>query len=291
MRTIAAPHLWLLFGTLALALPLWLAGCTDAGKCTRGEIGCACTTSNRCDSGARCSAGMCVKSSGTSGSGGSTAGGGGSSGTSSPPSECSDDSFAEACESFCQAMCSNQEALCLSSSCSASDCDEDACAEACDDDVQCIVRACKAQLAMTCETFGAKDAATGVFKSFCFETDPMCVPSPDLGCSDTCGTLSNRTGGQLAKNDSCEDGGEGSSGMARCTRGTDCTDCGARMCATKLESCSRNGDCCGWTSGESFCVDTGGGQVCLAACGADVPCEGDEICTPLRQGDDMVCVP
>lgn len=284
MKTIVAP----LLGLIGLcALPLWALGCTKAGKCTRGEVGCATTLQGRCKSGAHAVDGMCLKGGGSAGSGGS----GGQAGSGEPPTDCPDDSFENACEGFCAAMCSNQEALCLSSKCGANDCDMDACQKACDDDTQCIVRACKAQLEMTCETFGSKDDATGVFGSFCFKNDPMCVVEPDLGCSDTCGTLSNRTGGQLAKNRTCEDGGDGSSGTPKCTRGTDCSDCGTRSCGQQGESCGRNGDCCGWTMGGAFCVDTGGGQICLATCTEDKPCPGSALCTPLKEGGDAVCVP
>jgi hypothetical protein len=266
--------------------PVLLLACTDAGKCTRGELGCACTLNNGCDSGARCNDGMCVEGS-SSGSGGKGAGSGGAGGN----IECSDDSFADACEGFCQALCANQEAMCLNSKCASNDCGQAACQEACDADTDCMVRACEAQLEMTCETFGAKDNGSGVFKSFCFENDPTCAVSPDLGCSDTCGTLSSKTGGQLADNDVCEDGGNMSSGMA-CMRGTDCSDCGTRMCAGTLEACARNGDCCGFSAGDSFCVKTGEtSRVCLAACSMTKPCSGSALCTPLSAGSDQVCVP
>ena len=283
MRTIVAPLL-VLFALSALSL--WALGCTKSGKCTRGEIGCATTLQGRCHPGAQPDPnnnGMCID--------GSEAGSGGSGGSGEPPTNCPEDSFEAACQGFCAAMCSNQEALCLNSKCSANDCGMTACAEACDADVSCIARACRAQLEMTCETFGSKDDATGVFGSFCFKTDPMCVVSPDLGCSDTCGTLSNRTGGQLAKNRICEDGGDGSTGTTKCTRGTDCTDCGTRSCGAQGESCGRNGDCCGWTMGGAFCVDTGGGQICLATCSDEKPCAGTALCTPLKEGGDAVCVP
>jgi hypothetical protein len=283
MRIIVAPLL-VSFGLCAL--PLFALGCTKAGKCTRGEIGCATTLQGRCTSGAREVDGMCVE-----GDDSRAGSGGGSAGTGEPPTDCPDDSFANACEGFCAAMCSNQEALCLNSKCGGSDCGMEACQNACDNDKQCIARACRAQLEMTCETFGSKDDATGVFASFCFKNDPMCVVSPDLGCSDTCGNLSNRRGGQYANNGMCEDGGEGSTASTRCTRGTDCTDCGTRSCGAQGESCSRNGDCCGWTMGGSFCVDTGGGQICLATCSDDKPCAGTEMCISLKEGVNSVCVP
>ena len=295
MRTIAAPLCLSCRSAPALrggaplialiALAFTLLACTDAGQCTRGEAGCACRQGNECESGLSCSAQkMCVERS-SAGSGGR----GGSGGTGGD-AECSQDSFADACEGFCQALCSNQEAMCLGSACGSGDCGPAACAEACDDDVDCMYRACMAQLEMTCETFGAKDTGSGVFKSFCFENDPTCVVSPDLGCSDTCGTLSSRTGGDLADNDACEDGGKDSTGTAKCARGTDCSDCGTRACGAPLEKCTRNGDCCGFTAGESFCVDTGGGQVCLATCSETKPCDGAALCTPLREGGDAVCV-
>jgi hypothetical protein len=278
MRTIAA-SLSLLFGMLVstFALP----ACTDAGKCTRGEVGCACTEGGTCKSGARCNAGtdMCISSS-TAGSGG-----GGS------DVECSNDSFEEACEGFCQALCDNQEALCVGSECADDDCGQAECELACGDDVDCMAGACEAQLEMTCETFGTADSDSGVFKSFCFDSDPSCTVSPELGCSDTCGTLPSQVGGDLSDNDVCEDGGKGSS-ASKCVRGTDCSDCKVRMCAVTLEPCGRNGDCCGFAQGESFCVKTGEtSRVCLTACSPAMTCASGELCTPLSAGSDMVCVP
>jgi len=286
MRTIAA-SLSVVFGLLGLLVsPLALLACTDAGKCTRGQAGCACTESNSCKSGARCNSGMCVALS-SAGSGGR-----GGSGGSGNEIECSDDSFEEACDGFCRALCANQDALCVDSECASDDCGQPACEAACGDDVSCMVRACEAQLEMTCETFGAKEQGTGVFKSFCFDTDPSCTVNPEQGCSDTCGMLPSQFGGDLSDNNACEDGGQGSTGTAKCVRGTDCSDCGARMCAATLESCGRNGDCCGFNAGESFCVKTGEtSMVCLTACSPTMACEGGELCTPLSAGTDRVCVP
>jgi hypothetical protein len=283
MRTIAA-SLSLLFGLLAA--PFALTACTDAEKCTRGEVGCACTESNSCKSGAVCNNEMCVARNSAGSGGGSGSGG------SASDVECSDDSFAEACQGFCDALCANQDDLCLNSACEEGNCGQAACEEACDDDTDCMVRACEAQLEMTCETFGAEHPGTGVFKSFCFDNDPTCAVGED-GCSDTCGKLSSRTGGDLSGNKMCEDGGKGAvTGTAACLRGTDCTDCGMRMCAVTLEQCSRNGDCCGFSEGESFCVKTGEtSRVCLTACSPTMLCEGGELCTPLSMGSDMVCVP
>jgi hypothetical protein len=280
--------IFLLFGLLVS--PLALLACTDAGKCTRGEVGCACKEDNGCKGTARCSNNMCVARAGSAGSGGGSGTGGNSSNV-----ECSDESFETACEGFCQALCENQEALCVDSACEDDDCGQPACEAACGDDKSCMVRACEAQLEMTCETFGAKEQGTGVFKSFCFDTDPKCTVNPDLGCSDTCGSLPSQFGGDLSDNNVCEDGGQGSAvtgAMAKCVRGTDCSDCGTRMCAVTLESCGRNGDCCGFSAGESFCVKTGPtSRVCLNACSATMACDAAELCTPLSEGSDMVCVP
>jgi hypothetical protein len=275
MRTIAA-SLSLVFGMLVL--PFALPACTDAGKCTRGEVGCACTEEDECTSGT-CNDGMCVA--------GNAAGTGGGSDV-----ECSNDSFEEACEAFCQALCDNQEDLCEGSACADGDCGQPECELACGDDVACMAGACEAQLDMTCETFGAADSASGVFKSFCFETDPMCTVSPELGCSDTCGTMSGQVGGDLSDDGVCEDGGDGSgTNEIRCGRGTDCSDCKPRMCAVPREQCGRNGDCCGFAEDDSFCVKTGETRrECLNACSPTVACAGGEVCTPLMQGDGMVCV-
>jgi hypothetical protein len=280
MRTIAA-SLSLLFGLMLLALP----ACTDAGKCTRGDLGCACkqTRTNQCNSGAACRDNLCVAS-GSAGSGGSAGGG--------SEIECSSESFEAACDGFCQALCENQEALCVGSECADDDCGRAECDVACSGDVDCMVRACEAQLAMTCETFGAVEPSSGVFESFCLDTDPACTVSPDLGCSDTCGTMSSQVGGDLSDNDVCEDGGKGSTGTAKCVRGTDCSDCDVRQCAVTLEACGRNGDCCGFSMGESFCVKTGEtSRVCLAACSPSMACASGELCTPLSAGTDMVGVP
>ena len=270
--------------TFALLLvTCWSAlSCTDAGKCTRGEPGCACTTAGTCVGGATCNTErMCIER----GAPAPEPDGG-------PPPvtnvDCVDDTFEHACTALCEAICGTQERLCVGSSCGPDDCGTSACTDACGTDPTCLRRACEALKDAECETFGEPNNK-GVFVSFCFDSDPVCVPDPDFGCSDICGVSSNMSDGTLAGNHICQDGGEGSTGTTRCARGTDCTDCGKRTCSAPLDTCDSNGDCCGFGKREAYCVqDT---NQCLATCSDDNPCTNGEICTPLSAGGDAVCVP
>jgi hypothetical protein len=354
-----------LFACSALSLIGLLSACTSAGKCKRGEIGCACTLDkDSCVLGAQCNANkMCVEeSTGSAGKGSSNSGTGGSHGTggtgsggtggkgtggssgmtgsdaggasgkggtggnksdggsgtggsgtgghksdggakqdAGPVVSCPGDSLDSACRAFCKAFCRNQDLLCVASQCSAGDCDPggalyDVCDMTCGKDsspTKCVQSLCVGEGQRSCEEFGYSKMSTGVYQSGCFNDDPKCVLNADFGCSDTCGTLPNQTGGDLANNGMCEDGGKNSTTSA-CPRGTDCTDCKPRTCAKTAMSCTNNGDCCGYYDDKSLCVDTGSGGTCLATCPDMKTCPGTQTCKSAKDSNNKtfyVCAP
>ena len=301
-----------------LCLLLSLLGaqaCTSAGKCTRGEEDCAVVESG----GRACAAGLveedgfCVRrsgSSGSGGSGGSSAGSGGGTGGSGgsgepdagPPVECTGDNLADACAAFCEAFCQNEQALCVESRCSAGDCEpggevfiacNDICADDPDGPEQCAQGLCLGQAEYKCEDFGAVDSDTGIYVSLCFGNDPDCVGNPDYGCSDTCGTIDTDYGGvgsDLTFDSLCEDGG-GDSVSSACARGTDCTDCGERMCAAGGESCGGHGDCCGFYENGALCVELASGPTCLVSCTDSGTCDDGLRCVEVDDNRNSVCAP
>lgn len=319
----------------ACSLPIaaLLSGCTSAGKCRRGEIGCACTLDETCNGGAECNSDkMCVEGTGGTDSGskkdagsktdagakkdagsksdagnktdaGKTDAGKTDAGhrrTDAGPVDCPGDTFAAACTGFCNAFCQNEELLCVGSMCAANQCDPGGmlykvCAQTCGTDTKCVQNLCLNEGTRTCESFGFTDKSTNVYQAGCFDDDPNCVLNEDFGCSDTCGSLSNGTGGDLAGNGKCEDGG--GTAPATCPRGTDCTDCGPRTCSKTLGDCNSNGDCCGYYSDKSLCVTadpTMPGQ-CLATCADTMTCADSSQTCRMATNDKgktfYVCAP
>jgi hypothetical protein len=266
-----------------------LSACTSAGLCTRGELGCACTQNQRCDEG-RCDDGMCVESDGPPDAGAPDSGR-----DAGPPVDCSGDTLDNACEDFCEAFCQNQERLCIGSTCLPGDCDPggdllQVCYDECST-ASCAQRSCESQRDHTCDSFGYLDPGSGVFLAGCFDNDPVCVLDPVLGCSDTCGVLQNASGGDLAANDLCEDGGEGSDGSL-CPRSTDCTDCGVRACADVGQACEDHGDCCAFFNDASFCVEVETGRAqCLSTCTDTRSCPNGAACLPVDDNRNFVCAP
>jgi hypothetical protein len=61
------------------------------------------------------------------------------------------------------------------------------------------------------------------------------------------------------------------------------------MCAQKLESCTSNGECCGYESGNNFCVNTGSGAICAIACSSGSQCASG--CCASLEGGGSVCAP
>lgn len=306
---------------------LVLAGCTSADKCTRGETGCACDSDEACAKGASCVDGTCVSKNGKpgkdsgaggDGSGGGSGGGNGGNGgddASSQPEDgggnthdaggsidCEVKTFDAACREYCRALCASEANLCLTSQCEEGFCGtdggqlRDTCDTVCgdaDDDVGCMQDLCKGELKRTCEEFGYEDQ--GEYISGCFNEDPACVPNPDYGCSNVCGTLQGGVGAQLKKNGKCEDGGEGSVDKAPCARGTDCIDCGKRTCAMQNEPCQGPGDCCGfYPNMNAFCVQTdmtSDNAVCLVDCTQTGECPANSQCSALQNDAGAVCAP
>jgi hypothetical protein len=114
----------------------------------------------------------------------------------------------------------------------------------------------------------------------------VCVDTgdPQLGtaCLITC------TAGTQCQSGCCAalEGGGGVCGPASL-----CGDGGT--CADDLEPCMTNADCCGFRTGENFCVDTGTGGIgvaCLIACDAGTDCQSG-CCAPLEGGMGSVCAP
>lgn len=295
-------------GTLVmLALSILAGACTDAGKCERGELGCACTLDgDECASGALCIDGMCQEDpdpdpdppdmdAGTEDASTEDSG-------RPDPGACSGQSLEEACTSFCEVLCRNEEEYCVDSSCGPDDCEPstggvpsvyDVCIDQCADSpdpAACARSRCRMQRDQSCPDFGFNDS-NDVFQSGCFDIDPVCVVAPDSGCSDTCGSLENETGGDLVNNGLCEDGGPNSD-ASLCPRGTDCTDCGVRMCAASGARCSSNGDCCGFFGEGAFCVEVPSlGPTCLLNCSESRMCPNPFECLPIDDNMNFVCAP
>jgi hypothetical protein len=304
-----------------LLLLVVLTSCTSADKCTRGEPGCACTSDDGCKSGARCVEGMCVKGSKPSGggkdsgtndasamqsdasNGGSGGDGGGNTNDAGGEAiDCKAKTFDAACREYCKALCASEANLCLNSTCETGFCGtdggqlRDTCNTVCSGDVGCMQDLCSGELKRTCDQFGYVDDKTSAYVSGCFNEDPACVPNPDFGCSNICGTGPNGTGADLANNGQCEDGGNGSVSHPPCARGTDCKDCGKRTCAKQGESCMNGGDCCGfYPKMGAWCVDIDGNlatndAVCLQDCSTQ-DCPSGTQCNQLEKDAGSVCVP
>jgi hypothetical protein len=172
---------------LGAALVISFGACSSAGKCKRGELGCACLTGNTCEPGAHCVAARCKKSAaatggvgGRSGTGGGTGGRDANTGGTDAPPRCSAVSFDAACRSYCTAFCESQEAFCKRSACMPGYCESPsytsevlpACKKICGDDADCTRDMCLDLRRATCETFGFE--ADGGVMPACFENDPKC---------------------------------------------------------------------------------------------------------------------
>jgi hypothetical protein len=285
---------------LGCALPLlWLAACTSADKCTRGEVGCKCTAEATCGTGARCVEGTCLSASQPRDDAGGDTGTEDAGKKPQEPIDCAKTSFQDACQQFCRALCKSEENLCVSSACEDPNyCNPDAdlmadCTSACDADVGCLQDLCQSEMTRKCEDFGFEDK--GVFVSGCFEDDPKCVLDVNFGCSDTCGT-EDGVGGDLHANGICEDGGDGSVMPAKCPRSTDCTDCSSRVCGKQGDACDNAGDCCGFFNKTAYCVDVDrdpdvmDGR-CLETCGSAADCDQGYTCTAIKNNSVFVCSP
>ncbi len=278
---------------LSAGLATELSGCTDAGKCLRGAPGCPCTQDGTCtdsddedgdDVVCNRTTFLCEMAAGDRDAG-------------PPPEvECTGDTVAEVCGKFCDALCENQTRFCFDSTCGADACSAGGevsgpCTQQCDT-VACARELCMNQVdeTMTCETFGFE--ADGEFINLCLDADPLCVPMPELGCTNTCGT-SDGVDGQLVANDRCEDGHDEDSVSSRCPRGTDCEDCGPHPCVAPGDECVNHGDCCGFFGPGALCVDPDGPErprtpYCLVTCDTS-ECDDGFTCTPTL-GAGSVCV-
>lgn len=303
----------LVFVVLWALAALFLAACTDAGKCERGTEGCACTQARipGCNTNnLSCVDGVCVDD---GGGGDGDGDGDGDTGMTrdagSPPDvECGEDSLEAACVAFCDALCANQERFCWSSQCTASDCTLNGrvvrectmrCGALSDEGsrVACAKSLCEDQIspALNCDDFGVElGGAQRSYETLCFNFDPMCVQKHEIGCSDTCGT-NRKVGGDLTMNGACEDGHDPDSISSDCERGTDCTDCGPHPCAKPSEPCLNHRDCCGFYGAGALCVDPDGpggdaDPFCLPRCDRDNPCPTGFRCNPTSAPGMSVCV-
>jgi hypothetical protein len=290
------------------SIALLLGACTEAGRCRQGEAGCTPRENERCNSGTTYDEerNRCVDddSDPEAGNGGDS-GSGGTGGSDPEPVECPDDSVEEACQAFCEAYCQNQERLCVESRCNPGDCDpggdfEVDCVMACEEDQDCAHDLCVGQMDVECQDFGYTDtlplddgSEVATFVSLCDADDPVCVPGSDIGCSNLCGTTGDGVGGELVRNNRCEDGGEGSVSPESplCNRGTDCFDCGVRLCVMTGESCGGHGDCCGFYENGAFCVELSSGPTCLATCTESGVCPDDLRCLLVDDEENRVCAP
>jgi hypothetical protein len=167
-----------------------LVACSSAGKCRRGELGCACQTGDTCEPGANCVAERCMKGPMPEGGGGAHGGAGGSAGADSStagrdaPDMCSAESFDAACRSYCVAFCESQRAFCGRSDCPQQYCTsasytsevQPVCERFCGKDADCARKMCLDQQRTTCETFWFE--ADGGMMSACIENDPKCELNP-----------------------------------------------------------------------------------------------------------------
>lgn len=60
-------------------------------------------------------------------------------------------------------------------------------------------------------------------------------------------------------------------------------------CVQSLDACSKNGDCCGFASGQNFCVDVGAGALCAISCSSGSECKSG--CCAALEGGGSVCAP
>ena len=293
----------------AFALALTLVGCTDAGLCTRGKLDCACKADKSCDNGMTCSADNRCLDDGNGGSGGTGTGGNTVPKPDAGPVDCSGATAEEAAAGFCEAYCQAQAVNCVATHCKPGDCEPGGAQlkqfmKVCGadrDPVACSQRSCEKLKAGKCSDFGVwpptcKEVDPNcVFLSLCTseasvsgtnktDDDPICVLKPDHGCSDTCGTNIAKSGAQLVNDGKCDDGGDGSK-TSRCYRGTDCTDCGPRQCASANAGCKGSEDCCGFHDGLARCGEfpPGSGGSCLQVCelGVTGNCPTGYACSSL----------
>ena len=64
--------------------------------------------------------------------------------------------------------------------------------------------------------------------------------------------------------------------------------CGS-SCSDDFGPCEKQGECCGYPTGEAFCVDDGDGGTCHPSCDVNSDC-GSSCCAELESGDS-VCAP
>ena len=124
--TVRPAPLWFL---LLAGLATSALGCTDAGRCVRGEPGCAPTEQGVCSNGADDVDGVCGEENNHT-----RDGGGGSGGATGPVRPkwrepgpvpnvaCGGDTVEDLCNEFCEALCQNQERFCSDSTCPADAC-------------------------------------------------------------------------------------------------------------------------------------------------------------------------
>jgi hypothetical protein len=159
------------------------------------------------------------------------------------------------------------------------------------DALDCARSLCEAQVeeSLACESFGFLDRRNDVYETLCLLADPLCVQSPELGCSRTCGT--DEGGGEdLLDNDVCNDGHpEDGAGPTRCPRGSDCGDCPKHPCTPAGRACESHGDCCGFFGVGALCARSGEqGATCRAGCNDDHPCPTGFGCLETMLGP--VCI-
>ena len=201
--------------------------------------------------------------------------------------ECIGETAIELCVQYCNMFCDNMERYCDNSRCPARGifCAPEGtvtqtCLSSCNHgDESCARAACELEKTYSCNDYA----------QYCLNDDASCDMNGT--CRNTCKSVDDSE---------CDDGGEHSR-YSTCPWGTDCNDCGVRYggpppCSAIGCDCGRNGDCCGFLFGLSYCVDLGDGfPNCYATCSSPGrgECDPGFECTYTEdeEGDAHVCIP
>lgn len=107
-----------------------------------------------------------------------------------------------------------------------------------------------------------------------------CINNVCESAADACGSVCDSFDGFCRV-----DSGGGDDGNADDGSGGD----GGGVCSDPGEACDVNGDCCGFDSGMSGCIDLGDAALCADLCDFDSDCASD-CCIPL-DGGAGACAP
>lgn len=186
------------------------------------------------------------------------------------------DDLPSLCRQQCLAYCDRWEWYC-DEPCPDGFCDTqevlDVCDDQCGDDpepVECMRGLCQEALDTTCEATTCLPPADG-------------QPGPPADCTG----VKCENSCMFRGDGDCDDGDTIYSDFGGCEHGTDCLDCGPRFdsaCLDYGEECVVSSRCCGFDTGNAWCVNLGEQANGLTRCMPD--------CTdnPNRCPDDMACI-